>query len=464
MNEPNYGTDRHTDSGMGAALRIEKPVYGGDGLARSPEGEVVFVPFALPGEWVQTPQSALKARPGEDEATALPRVLESSSERVQPRCGHFGRCGGCQYQMASYPAQLLMKETILRETLERAGVRDLPALQRWASPEDYGYRNRIRLRVRTVGDELKLGYSARGGHDFLPIAMCPIAAPSLWRAVEEVLTLAKAQKELRRALAAASEAEFFCNGGEDSLQITLLCAGKTAVEARAFGKAMEALRAVCPELKSAAAMRFDPRSGRSLELLASWGATGLAYPVAGETYWVSRGGFFQVNRSLLRQLTELVCRDRRPQSKHEAAWDLFAGVGLFSRVLAGRFQAVTAVEANPAACADLRRALAKLGRQHRAVEATTVEFLRRAVVERERPELIVLDPPRAGAGEEVCRLLARLAPDRIVYLSCDPTTLARDLAILTGSGYTLSELHLIDLFPQTYHLETLIVLCRSVGD
>jgi 23S rRNA (uracil1939-C5)-methyltransferase len=143
------------------------------------------------------------------------------------------------------------------------------------------------------------------------------------------------------------------------------------------------------------------------------------------------------------------------------AWDLFAGVGLFSRMLARRFDAVTGVEASPVASADLLRALAKLGPQHRAVQSTTVDFLRRAVLERDRPDLIVLDPPRAGAGEEVCRLLARLAPRHIVYLSCDPTTLARDLAVLTASGYTVSELHLIDLFPQTYHLETLAVLQRA---
>lgn len=191
---------------------------------------------------------------------------------------------------------------------------------------------------------------------------------------------------------------------------------------------------------------------------------GPTHPVAKERYWISRGAFFQVNRFLLPQLVELVCRDRSPEGAQGVAWDLFAGVGLFSRVLAQRFAAVTAVEANPAASADLGRALAKAGSQHRAVNATTAEFLRRAVLDRERPDLIVLDPPRAGAGEEVCRLLARLLPAQITYLSCDPTTLARDLAVLTGSGYRLTELYLIDLFPQTYHLETLTVLRRGVAD
>ena len=223
---------------------------------------------------------------------------------------------------------------------------------------------------------------------------------------------------------------------------------------------MEIVLAGCPELTGAGLMRVDPRSGRTLESLASWGSAGLRYQVGDDFYWSTRGGFFQVNRFLLPALVERVCAARAGS----LAWDLFAGVGLFSRVLARNFGAVTAVEANPTAAADLSRTLAKAGPQHRTVQATTLEFLRRAVVERERPELIVLDPPRAGAGEEACRILARLAPAEIVYLSCDPTTLARDLAVLTGSGYKLSELHAIDLFPQTYHLETLAVLRRRVGD
>ena len=449
--------------GVETEVRIEKAVYGGDGLAYTPAGEIVFIPFALPGEWVALSQ-APQAKDGEEVALALPRVLESSPDRVEPHCVHFGRCGGCQYQMAAYPAQLLMKEAILRETLERAGIGNLPELQRWDSPEAYGYRNRIRLRVRSVEGELRLGYSARGGTEFLPVTMCPIAAPLLWRAVTALHTLAKTQRDLARTLTATSEVEFFSDSGETGLQITFLCASKSPVEARSFARAMEPLREFCSELKGAAVVRSDPRSGRPLQLLASWGAAGLAYPVANETHWISRGGFFQVNRFLVPQLVELVCQDRRRGAARHLAWDLFAGVGLFSRALARQFKAVTAVEANSAAAADLGRALAKLGPQHRAVEATTVEFLRRAVTDRERPELIVLDPPRAGAGEEVCRLLVRLRPDQIVYLSCDPTTLARDLAVLTASSYTIVELHLIDLFPQTFHLETLIVLRRAVGD
>lgn len=433
-------------------LRIANAVFGGEALAHAASGESISVPFVLPGELVE-------ARAPSDES-AVPRILELSPDRVEARCVHFGVCGGCQYQMASYPAQLAIKEAILREILERAGITGLPALQSCGSPRPYGYRNRIRLRVRLMEDGFRLGYNLRGTQEFLPISMCPIAAPLLWRAAEAVVETARESRDVRRVLETVSEVEFFCDGEERKLQITFFCDRKQTVEANGFAKAARALQAACPELTGAGITRVDPRSAQALEMLASWGSAGLAYAVAEETYWITRGGFFQVNRFLLPHLVALVC-DRRSGA---VAWDLFAGVGLFSRVLARHFGSVTAVEANAGACEDLRRALGKIGPQHRAVEATTLEFLRRALLDRERPELIVLDPPRAGAGEEACALLGRLRPAEIVYLSCDPTTLARDLAALKASGYALTELHLIDLFPQTYHLETLVVLRRLVGD
>lgn len=450
-------------------LRIEKPVYGGDGLAHAPEGQVVFVPFVLPGEMARMqPAAEDQVSPAARVTARLVQILAPSPHRVEPACVHFGVCGGCQYQMAAYPAQLAMKQAILRETLERAGfgsgssatgrsAGDLPGAKVWASPEEYGYRNRIRLRVQPLDLEIRLGYNVRGTNEFLPVRMCPIAAPLLWRAAEELVKAGRTNRDARAWLEAASEVELFCDAQEGRLQIALLCPGKAPRGGEGFARAMEAVRAQLPELSGAGASRPEVRSGRVLETYAAWGAAGIPYPVGEETYWVTRGGFFQVNRFLLPKLVELVCHGR----SGTLAWDLFAGVGLFSRVLARSFAAVTAVEANPVASADLARALAKLGPQHRAVQATTLEFLRRAVLERDRPELIVLDPPRAGAGEEACSLLARLRPREIVYLSCDPATLARDLAVLAGTGYAVSELHLVDLFPQTFHIETLAVLRRA---
>ena len=445
-------------------LRVEELVYGGDGLAHDPDGSAVLLPFCLPGEVIELRGFLGLSGGGRDEGHDAGRVLEPSADRVAPPCVHFGTCGGCQLQMAAYPAQLQSKAEILLGLLGGAGLRALPELEIVGSPEPYGYRNRIRLRVRRdAGDgRLRLGYSRRGTRDFLPVRMCPIAAPVLWRAAEAVMALAASQREGGRRetvwLEAAAEVEFFCTPDEARVQVTLLGPGKPPRDAASFAGVAEALQGLLPELSGCGAVRVDSQSGRVLETVAAWGASGLPYPVDDELYWVSRGGFFQVNRFLVPTLVNLVCGGYAGS----LAWDLFAGVGLFSRVLARRFAAVTAVEQNPAASRDLRGALRKLGPQHRAVEATTLDFLRRAVLEREQPELVVLDPPRAGAGVEACQLLARLAPRQIAYLSCDPTTLARDLLVLTQSGYGIRTLHLIDLFPQTYHLETLAVLHRTV--
>jgi 23S rRNA (uracil1939-C5)-methyltransferase len=166
---------------------------------------------------------------------------------------------------------------------------------------------------------------------------------------------------------------------------------------------------------------------------------------------VSRGGFFQINRFLIDELLRIVATSRQGL----LAWDLYAGVGLFSRALTKGFHQVVAVEA---AGTDLINSFKGVGR--RAVESTTVDFLRKAVVQRERPQLIVMDPPRAGVGAEVCSLLARVLSPEIVYVSCDPVTLTRDLKMLVDAGYRLEEIHLVDLFPQTFHLETIVVLRR----
>ena len=382
-------------------------------------------------------------------AASLPQ--EKLTQTVAPRCPHFGVCGGCQYQDVPYAEQLALKRNLLSETMTKAGVLRLPEVQTH-SAETYEYRNRIRLRVERVDEAFRFGYNQRGGTTFLPIVTCPIASPVLWRTAEAILALVG-----EFWLDAADEVELFCDSEEKRVQITLLCRRKVVAKLGTFALNMEALRKQCPWVVGAGAVAVDKHTGRVLRTIDSWGAEGLAYRVLDEVYWVTRGGFFQINRFLVPTLVDLVCNNR----SGALAWDLFAGVGLFSRVLAKSFTQVTSVEANPVAATDLRNAMKKLGPQHRAVEATTLDFLERAIVDRERPDLIVLDPPRAGAGPEVCELLVRMAPREIVYVSCDPSTLARDLWSLTERGYRATAMHMLDLFPQTAHVETVVVLRRE---
>ncbi|MGH9595929.1 MAG: class I SAM-dependent RNA methyltransferase, partial [Edaphobacter sp.] len=252
-----------------------------------------------------------------------------------------------------------------------------------------------------------------------------------------------------RWLRAVAEVELFTSDDETKLQIAFFTRKKQA----GFDVLCERIRELVPELTGAGvsslANAATQRQAQNPRLLESWGVDGLIYRTAGEGYWVSRSGFFQVNRFLIDELVRIAAAER----KGLLAWDLYAGVGLFSQVLARSFQKVVAVEAD---ASDLSQPFRGPGKH--AVRATTVEFLRGAVVQRERPQLIVMDPPRAGVGAEVCALLVKLAAPEIVYVSCDPVTLARDLKALVAAGYAIAELHMVDMFPQTFHLETVVVL------
>lgn len=421
-------------------IQVGAPQYGGTFAAGGQ-----LLPFVLPGELVA--QGAL---------------VRASPDRVAPKCVHFGTCGGCHYQHAAYPVQLEWKREILAGLLADAGLRDLPPIRTHAA-EPWGYRNRIRLRVQGTS----VGYSLRGTTDFLPITMCPIAAPLLGRAAE---TLTQLTDPLSlRWLASTAEVELFCLPNESRLQAHFLMRDPAPAHGApdAFASFCAGWQTHLPELAGAGA-ELDPELNRRVRRAwegATWGTAGLSYPVAAgaplteRSYWVARGAFFQVNRFLVERLVELVCTGQQGS----LAWDLFAGVGLFTRALAESFPRVVAVEGGEAAAAALAVASksGKSGKLFDAVRSPTLDFLRAREPQRERPDLVVLDPPRAGLGLEGVAILARIAPARIVYVSCDPTTLARDLAVLLRGGYRIAAIDLLDLFPQTYHLETVVHLLRA---
>ncbi len=406
----------------------------------------------------------------------------SLDDAAIPPCPHFGVCGGCQLQDLAYAAQLKCKARKLGELL---GGFALPEVQLHASPP-FAYRNRIRLTLREVGGRLRAGYlgdpedADKPGCDlrFIPITQCPIAAPLLWRVAEAFLGLANAASWLRLPQVMPDQVELFTTADESRLQFTLFLrtAQKGAAEKLGadFAALCDALRADIPEL-AGAGIAMLPAAQRSRRVEQPrpgpvWGAPGINYAVtlpAAEhaiengqpfSYWVPRGAFFQVNRFLLPEMIALVARVAASSLRNWAvAWDLYAGVGLFSRALVQSSFEVTAVEiAEPAAMALAQAKIANL----RVVKATTLDFLRAAVLQRERPSLIVLDPPRAGLGAEVCSLLARIGAPSLVYVSCSPQALAADLAMLSTVGYCIDDLHLFDLFPQTEHIETVVVLKR----
>jgi len=439
--------DRHkAGGGRGAAsipsepllVEIEKPIYGGAFLARV-EGKSIFVPLTLAGERVRV--RIVESKPSYAKAE-VDQIVRPAPERIAPACGHFGACGGCDYQHTGYSTQLGLKRAILRETLERGGVA-VPEKMSVLAGEPWGYRNRIRLAFDAEG---KPGYRGRRSHAVVPIRECPIAAPLLLRAA---LAFAEVMRDLGLRHW-TTEIALFCDAAESALLASLFISHPAKAR---FDELAQACQARIPELRGAELV-VEGGAGQRPRTIARWGAASLAYRAAGFDYRVDHGAFFQVNRWLVDALVERVVAD----SSGKLAWDLFAGVGLFARRLAERFEGVVAVESAPTAKAALAANLADSGAL--AVSAETLSFLRKGR-NGVRPDLVVADPPRTGLGAETCALLAEIAAPTLVCVSCDPATLARDLRALTGSGYAIESVTLADLFPQTFHLETVVHLRRA---
>ncbi|HST09495.1 MAG TPA: 23S rRNA (uracil(1939)-C(5))-methyltransferase RlmD [Terriglobales bacterium] len=437
-------------------LTIEKLIYGGDGLGRLPadekgRGKAAFVPFTLPGEKVDI--ALREQKPGFVRAAAT-RIVEASPLRIEARCPYFQRCGGCHYQHADYREQLRIKEDILKENLRRLAKMELPsALKVHASPQ-WNYRNRTRLQVR-VDSAFALGYFKASSHELLPVESCPISSPLLNRAIETLWRLGRdgqVPQEVR-------EVELFANEDDSLLQVELYVdLRETGGKKQAPQALAERLRVELPEVVSVCIFAQTAASARGVqghiteEPLWTLGPGEFRYVTKAGALRVSGGSFFQVNRFLVDELVGIVAGARTG----EIALDLYAGVGLFSMALAPSFRHIVAVESSQGSAADLKY---NSPRNAKAVRSTVDAYLadRGAKL---RPDLVVVDPPRAGLGDRVVRSLAQMGAPRLTYVSCDPATLARDLVTLTGAGYRVEQAHLVDLFPQTYHIESVVELVR----
>jgi len=426
-----------------STVTLEKPVYSGSCLAHV-DGKAVFVPFTLPGERARVHIVEKKSGYASAEVN---EILTASPDRVVPACPYFGVCGGCNYQHASYPAQLAFKQAILRETLERAGL-SLPATISVLSGEPWEYRNRVRLAVDSDGNP---GYRERGSHAIIPVRECPIAAPAL---IEAALMFAETARMVAPTLK-PTEIALFTNADQSALLLTLVAAEVHKVP---FEELAQTLKKRIPAMKGAELV-LEAEEGGQPRIVAQWGAKSLVYRAAGFDYRVDHGAFFQVNRWLVDPLVEAVLAEY----KGALAWDLYAGVGLFARQLAKRFDRVVAVESAPASTDALAANLK--GSRGVPVRSATLDFLRRPQAKGNTtqavPDLIVVDPPRTGLGADTTTLLAKIAAPAMVYVSCDPATLARDLAALIASGYAIRSVTVADLFPQTFHLETVVHLLRA---
>jgi 23S rRNA (uracil1939-C5)-methyltransferase len=440
QNGPDYMADE-------LRVSIEKLVYGGDGLAHA-DGNTVFVPFVLPGEEVR---AAAKSKKKKLIWAQLLEVVSASKEREKPRCPHFQTCGGCHYQHIPPTEQLRLKKEILRETLSRLGGISWDGAIQEHFAEPYGYRNRAQWAVRDAKPRA-IGYFLPESSVIVPIDECPVLSPTLATTFERLQNLARSGALPERML----EIEAFTDSADAKIALN--------VAFDRFPKPVvdlaQDLQRALPQLES---LLLLDQSRNKFELT---GPGYLFHEAGGYRYRVSHLSFFQVNRFLIEDLL----RTMTAGAKGEVALDLYAGVGFFTLPLARAFQRVVSVDANLAATRDLYANAESAGVTITAHNEHAEEFLRKT---QEKPDFVSLDPPRAGLGAEAAAKLATLGAPEIVYLSCDPSTLARDLAVLTGSSkktgadapgaisYEISEMHLFDLFPQTFHIETLVRLRRA---
>lgn len=378
-------------------LTIEKMVPGGEGLARR-EGKVIFVAGALTGERLKVRLTESKKDYARGE---IAEILAPSPERVTPPCPVAGRCGGCDWQHLAYPEQLRQKVALAEDALRRVGGIAWPGLA--IEPgKPWGYRNRVQFHRSPDG---RLGFLGRGSHDVIPVGACPVSDPAL------------------NALLAAPPAS-----PEDRTAGRLLAWGHAGAAARADGE--------------------------------------IAVEILGKTIRFDNRCFFQSNLGMLEKLIPHVLEglpDRHGERggehggglRGDRALDLYCGVGLFGAFLADRYRSVLAVEENAASLAHARGNIP--GTSHAFLEGRLEELVQQGRLG-DVPDLVVVDPPRPGLDQAVRDWLAETRPPRLVYVSCNPVTLARDLKSLLAAGFTLTSLRLFDFYPQTAHVEAVAKL------
>ncbi|MDO8915719.1 MAG: 23S rRNA (uracil(1939)-C(5))-methyltransferase RlmD [Coriobacteriia bacterium] len=431
-------------------LTIDSLAHGGDGVARAEDGRAVFVTGACPGDVV----SAVVTEEHDRYLRAtVVEVLEPSPERRRPPCPYFGECGGCQWQHVSHAAQVVAKRQAVIDALTRIGGVTQPLVEEvLTGGHAYGYRNKVEL---TVGEDarggLVLGLSAIGTQRLVPVESC--------------LLLPEKRRAYPKALAGALR--FLSRGGPLGLsRVAIRSAARTGdVEVDLWAAPGPFARAAAVRTLSSA-VRFETltrvlargdvksRDVSNVEVLAGQGY--LRERMNGFEYRVSAPSFFQVNTPVAESMTALVLAELAPDGS-DRVLDVYAGVGTFTLPLADLAGEVVALESYGPAVRDLRRNI-----DHAGVDVDLAPGdAARALPDVGSADLAVVDPPRSGLTDAAAAAIAGCGPRRIVYVSCDPATLARDVARLRTHGYSFVRATPVDLFPQTYHTETVAVLDRD---
>lgn len=395
--------------------------YGGDAMGRLPDGRAVFVPYTLPGEHVRVRLTEVKTHYARG---VVETILQPSPDRVPPRCPHYGVCGGCHYQHVHYAAQLTAKTAIVRDQLERIGklygVLVYPTVP---SPRPWHYRNHLRFHVTQDG---RLGFQKAMSNETLPIETCLLADEAI----------AEVWPQIR------------LEAPETITQVHVRSAADGEVMVVLEGTASKPPEEIVVE--SGVSVVYLGPEPQDVYVLA--GRSYLVQEVKGRLFRVSAASFFQTNLAVAEGMIDHIL-ENLPLTGEETLLELYAGVGLFTAFLAPRVRRVIAVEAAPSACEDFAVNLDEFNHVE-LYEAPVEDVLPYLRQRQERIDVALLDPPRTGLSKVALQGLVDLAPRRIVYVSCHPTTLARDAHQLHEHGYRLVRITPFDMFPQTYHIET----------
>ncbi len=392
--------------------------YGGEAIGRY-DGRAVFVPFALAGETVRA--RIVDERKNYSRAE-LVEVVKASPERIAPRCPHYGVCGGCHYQHLPYPAQLKLKTEILRDQLTRIGKLENPPVQPIVpAPEEWGYRNHVQFHLDQSG---VLGFvAASDPTELIAIKECflPQAAINrLWPTLEFEPDSPVERVSLRV-------------GMDDELLL-----------------ALESDEPEAPEMETEAGISVVHITENDSVVMAGDGY--LLISVLGRPFKVSAASFFQVNTGMAGQMvTHLL--ENLPVTAASTLLDVYCGVGLFSAFFAPKVGKLIGIETSSPACEDFAFNLDEF--EHVDLYEGAAEEILPAL--KTRADVVIVDPPRAGLDKAALDALLRLKPQTLAYVSCDPATLARDAARLLAGGYRLKQVTPFDLFPQTYHIESISI-------
>ncbi len=419
-------------------LRIEKLVHGGKGLGRL-NGKAVFVPQVAPGDLIIAEETARKS--GYSEAKVV-KILERGRGRVKPKCPYFGRCGGCDWQHLRYSEQVRAKRIIVEENLQKIGKIKKPNVDEVIpSPSPWNYRNRAQIKVKAG----KVGFYAKGSHFVIDIERCPLLK-------EDIEGIFPKLKELLRELPTPPQEFHIYSSGKDEVLLKIVYGGRF----KGFELPLERVREILKVNLIGYGIYKVGKEGYP-ERIEFFGRDFTYESVGKFKFRVSADSFFQINRFQVGNLIEKVARVAM-EHQYMLAGDLYCGVGTLTIPVGRYVHRAFGVESNFWAVSDALYNKDINGlRNIQFFCRETEEAIK--ILKEYNPDLVIVDPPRSGLNERIIKTLSGLSRfKKIVYVSCEPSTLARDIATFHRYGVNMERAKVLDMFPQTYHVETIAIL------